>query len=118
MASQEGTDIVAALNNAEISPNEVSKSAVKKAEKQKKLAAEKANKSATNTLKETAGAAAKKATTKKTSKADADKALVGITVTKEEDFPNWYQQVLLKGDMLDYYNVSGCYILKVGQLMS
>ena len=40
-------------------------------------------------------------------------ALIGIGVTKEDDFSGWYQQVLLKGDMLDYYDVSGCYILKV-----
>jgi prolyl-tRNA synthetase len=39
--------------------------------------------------------------------------LIGIDVGKEEDFPDWYQQVLTKGDMLDYYDVSGCYILKV-----
>lgn len=39
-------------------------------------------------------------------------ALIGIDVAKEVDFPEWYQQVLLKGDMLDYYDISGCYILK------
>ena len=43
------------------------------------------------------------------------KELIGIDVAKEEDFSGWYQQVLLKGDMLDYYDVSGCYILKVGE---
>lgn len=48
-------------------------------------------------------------------KADAkigDAALIGITVRKDLDFPEWYTQVLRKGDMLDYYDVSGCYILK------
>lgn len=40
--------------------------------------------------------------------------LIGVTVKKELDFSNWYQQVLTKGDMLDYYDISGCYILKVG----
>lgn len=43
----------------------------------------------------------------------ADAALIGIGVKKELDFSGWYQQVLTKGDMLDYYDVSGCYILKV-----
>ncbi|KAI5818769.1 hypothetical protein BZA77DRAFT_364048 [Pyronema omphalodes] len=38
--------------------------------------------------------------------------LIGITVPKEADFSGWYQQVLTKGDMLDYYDISGCYILK------
>lgn len=48
-------------------------------------------------------------------KADAkipEAELIGITVRKDLDFPEWYQQVLRKGDMLDYYDVSGCYILK------
>ena len=39
-------------------------------------------------------------------------ALIGVGIDKELDFPGWYQQVLTKGDMLDYYDVSGCYILK------
>ena len=42
----------------------------------------------------------------------AGAALIGIDVDKTADFPGWYQQVLTKGDMLDYYDVSGCYILK------
>ncbi|KAI9773988.1 MAG: hypothetical protein M1839_001939 [Geoglossum umbratile] len=39
-------------------------------------------------------------------------ALIGVDIDKELDFSGWYQQVLTKGDMLDYYDVSGCYILK------
>ncbi|KAM0753290.1 prolyl-tRNA synthetase [Meredithblackwellia eburnea MCA 4105] len=36
-----------------------------------------------------------------------------MTVKKEQAvFGEWYQQALLKGDMLDYYDISGCYILK------
>lgn len=41
-----------------------------------------------------------------------DAELIGITVRKDGDFSEWYQQVLKKGDMLEYYDVSGCYILK------
>ncbi|KAL0069623.1 hypothetical protein AAF712_003281 [Marasmius tenuissimus] len=37
---------------------------------------------------------------------------IAIGVKKEVDFPTWYTNVLLKADMLDYYSVSGCYILK------
>lgn len=38
---------------------------------------------------------------------------LGLTVKKEQAvFGEWYSQVLLKGDMLDYYDISGCYILK------
>lgn len=40
-------------------------------------------------------------------------ALIGIDVAKEDDFSAWYAQVLTKGDMLDYYDISGCYIIKV-----
>ena len=39
-------------------------------------------------------------------------ALIGITVRKKIEFSAWYQQVLTKGDMLEYYDVSGCYIMK------
>ncbi|ETW75944.1 hypothetical protein HETIRDRAFT_330361 [Heterobasidion irregulare TC 32-1] len=37
---------------------------------------------------------------------------VAIGVKKEVDFAAWYTNVLLKADMIDYYSVSGCYILK------
>ncbi|KAK7472306.1 hypothetical protein VKT23_000426 [Stygiomarasmius scandens] len=37
---------------------------------------------------------------------------IAIGVKKEVDFPTWYTNVLIKADMLDYYSVSGCYILK------
>ncbi|KDN36289.1 putative proline-tRNA ligase [Tilletiaria anomala UBC 951] len=42
----------------------------------------------------------------------ADAELIGITIRKDGDFSEWYQQVLRKGDMIDWYDVSGCYILK------
>ncbi|KAK4704928.1 prolyl-tRNA synthetase, partial [Phenoliferia sp. Uapishka_3] len=36
-----------------------------------------------------------------------------MTVKKEQAvFGEWYTQALLKGEMLDYYDISGCYILK------
>ncbi|KAJ5433665.1 prolyl-tRNA synthetase [Penicillium daleae] len=41
-------------------------------------------------------------------------SLSGVDVAKEVDFPSWYQQVLLKGEMIDYYDISGCYILRPG----
>eukprot|EP00158_Paraphelidium_tribonemae_P005944 Partr_v1_DN27597_c0_g1_i1_m30350 putative synthetase len=46
------------------------------------------------------------------SKSD-DKIKIGMEVKKEENFSAWYQQVLTKSEMLDYYeDVSGCYILR------
>ena len=105
-------DVVAALNSAQIDTKDVSKNAQKKAAKQEKLAAQKANKSATNTTPEAAKASAKKAVNKPVAKKAQD-PLISINASKDEDFPGWYQQVLTKGEMLDYYDVSGCYILKV-----
>ncbi|KAJ3520544.1 hypothetical protein NM688_g9147 [Phlebia brevispora] len=37
---------------------------------------------------------------------------IAIGVKKEVDFATWYTSVLTKADMIDYYSVSGCYILK------
>ncbi|KKK23559.1 hypothetical protein AOCH_004146 [Aspergillus ochraceoroseus] len=89
---------------------EVSKNAAKKAAKQAEMAAKKAEKAAKAGQAGQAGKGQKAGA--KGAKANPDKALIGIDVSKEEDFPGWYQQVLTKGDMLDYYDVSGCYILK------
>lgn len=88
-----------------------SKNAAKKAAKIAKQAADKADKGANKGI---AKQEAKKAPKKKVEGA----ALIGIDVSKEEDFPGWYQQVLTKGDMLDYYDVSGCFILKVISMAS
>lgn len=39
-------------------------------------------------------------------------AKIGIECKKDADFPKWYKQVLTRSEMLDYYDVSGCYILR------
>lgn len=52
------------------------------------------------------------ATASSNSAAIEDAKLIGITVDKAKDFSGWYTQVLTKGEMLDYYDVSGCYILR------
>lgn len=106
-------DRTAAINNDQVDTKEVSKNALKKAQKQERLAADKENKSATNTTKEAGRAEAKKAVNKAPKRKIEGAALIGIDVAKEDDFSGWYQQVLTKGDMLDYYDISGCYILKV-----
>ncbi|KIK63847.1 hypothetical protein GYMLUDRAFT_40931 [Collybiopsis luxurians FD-317 M1] len=60
-----------------------------------------------------AAASASKAPAKEKEDAKIEGAVqIAIGVKKEVDFPTWYTNVLLKADMLDYYNVSGCYILK------
>ncbi len=48
-------------------------------------------------------------------KKDAGKAgasLLGITSKKEEDFSEWYTQVIQRAEMIEYYDISGCYVLR------
>ncbi|KAG5637175.1 hypothetical protein H0H81_005474 [Sphagnurus paluster] len=60
-----------------------------------------------------AGAAQAKAPAKEKEEAKIEGAIqIAIGVKKEVDFSTWYTNVLIKADMLDYYSVSGCYILK------
>jgi prolyl-tRNA synthetase len=40
--------------------------------------------------------------------------LIGITVRKAEDTSEWYQQVITKGDLLEFTDVPGCYIYQPG----
>lgn len=89
---------------------ELSKNAAKKAAKREKQAADKGSKAKDKPI---GVAEARKPSSKPVKKKIEGAALIGIDVAKEEDFSGWYQQVLTKGDMLDYYDVSGCYILKV-----
>ena len=35
-----------------------------------------------------------------------------IDCKKSEDFSSWYSQIITKADLIDYYDISGCYILK------
>ena len=37
---------------------------------------------------------------------------LGLTIKKSEDFNEWYNQVVLKADMIDYSLVSGCIVFK------
>lgn len=38
--------------------------------------------------------------------------MLGITIEKEKDFSGWYSEVITKGNLIEYYDVSGCYILR------
>ncbi|KAF8823014.1 prolyl-tRna synthetase (ProRS) [Cardiosporidium cionae] len=37
---------------------------------------------------------------------------IGIHCSKEENFAEWYTQVIQKGEMIEYYDISGCYIIR------
>jgi len=49
---------------------------------------------------------------KKKKEDDEIKNTLGIEVKKEDDFSMWYQQVITKAEMVEYYDISGCYILR------
>ncbi len=111
MDTKEQVDQVAeGVNGVDLSEQQKpSKSAAKKAAKMEKKNADKENKLAQAAKNEATKAPAKPV--KKNAKIEGA-ALIGVGVDKELDFAGWYQQVLTKGDMIDYYDVAGCYILK------
>ncbi|XP_054718343.1 bifunctional glutamate/proline--tRNA ligase-like [Uloborus diversus] len=37
---------------------------------------------------------------------------LGLEIKKEENLAEWYSQVLTKAEMIEYYDVSGCYIIR------
>ncbi|CCW64939.1 unnamed protein product [Phytomonas sp. EM1] len=37
---------------------------------------------------------------------------LGISAVREENFSAWYTEVISKGEMIEYYDVSGCYIMR------
>lgn len=38
--------------------------------------------------------------------------LEGMQAKKSEDFAAWYAQLITKAEMIEYYDISGCYILR------
>ena len=40
------------------------------------------------------------------------KTKLGLSAGKEADFATWYSDVITKSEMIEYYDVSGCYILR------
>lgn len=45
-------------------------------------------------------------------KQSGEKDVKGITVKKEEDMPEWYSQVILKGNLAEHAPIKGCMIIK------
>ncbi|CAA9995880.1 unnamed protein product [Nesidiocoris tenuis] len=37
---------------------------------------------------------------------------LGLEASKATNLPEWYSQVITKGELIEYYDVSGCYILR------
>jgi prolyl-tRNA synthetase len=40
------------------------------------------------------------------------KVEVSIQYAKEKNFSEWYAEVLKKAELIEYYDISGCYILR------
>lgn len=40
------------------------------------------------------------------------KELLGVGVKKEDDFSEWYTNTITRAEMIEYYDISGCYILR------
>ncbi|CAM9162431.1 unnamed protein product [Chrysoparadoxa australica] len=38
--------------------------------------------------------------------------LLAVKATKEDDFAAWYSSLIVLSEMIDYYDISGCYILR------
>ena len=54
----------------------------------------------------------KKQEKKKEENQDEDISALGIQYKKEENFSDWYSECITKSEMIDYYEISGCYILR------
>jgi prolyl-tRNA synthetase len=87
-----------------------SKSALKKAEKEARMAAQKAAKAAKKTVAVVGGPTSGSGAGGSGKKAEPE---IGITVTKAENFSQWYQEVVLKAELIEYYTeISGFFILR------
>jgi len=49
---------------------------------------------------------------KKAEKKEQGGTKLGLDASKDKDFPNWYKQVVTRSEMIEYYDISGCYILR------
>lgn len=82
-----------------------------RAEKERKAAERKAAKEAKKAAK------ASKAAKKKKNEGSANHASSttnrdGMEVKKSEDFGAWYNQIVTKAELMEFYDISGCYILR------
>eukprot|EP00051_Salpingoeca_urceolata_P028061 m.484725 g.484725 ORF g.484725 m.484725 type:complete len:1461 (+) comp23523_c0_seq1:124-4506(+) len=50
----------------------------------------------------------------KSADADASKheTKLGMQAKKLEDFPEWYHEAITKSEMIEYFDISGCYVLR------
>ncbi|KFG64948.1 prolyl-tRNA synthetase (ProRS) [Toxoplasma gondii RUB] len=41
-----------------------------------------------------------------------DSSMLGVTAKKDENFSEWYTQAIVRSEMIEYYDISGCYIMR------
>ena len=56
--------------------------------------------------------ACSKTSNKAPNKQKTGQTLEGMTVSKSADFAGWYSELVVKSEMIEYYDISGCYILR------
>ena len=44
--------------------------------------------------------------------AEKKQTRLGLEAKKNENLPEWYSQIITKSELIEYYDVSGCYILR------
>lgn len=40
------------------------------------------------------------------------KSILGLTNKKEENFTEWYSELIIKSELIEYSEISGCYVLR------
>jgi len=50
--------------------------------------------------------------TQKKAEEEKGETKLAISVKKSENFSEWYTEVITKGELIEYYDISGCYILR------
>ncbi|KAG9510951.1 Bifunctional glutamate/proline--tRNA ligase, partial [Fragariocoptes setiger] len=101
---------------AEAKKQERAEAKARQEEAKARKAEAKAKKSETNNLdqppkqapKETKQVSAPKGGTRITKK----QTKLGVESRKEDNFADWYTEVITRGEMVEYYDVSGCYIFR------
>ena len=71
-----------------------------------------ANSSNTKVEKKYADPAVKKAAPAAAAATASGETKLGISVKREDNFSAWYIDVITKAEMIEYYDVSGCYIIR------
>jgi prolyl-tRNA synthetase len=103
-------DLIALLNSNGIKSSNVK---LTEAVEEKKLEVTKENPKAAKAPKESKDVANKEAKDNAQGTTSANNPyLLSVQYKKFENFSDWYSDVIIKSEMIEYYDISGCYILR------